>query len=131
METPKYLTLLGGRKMFLTLIAMFIGGAVEMYSANGMSASFAGLLAALIAAFSASNTLITNKQVAAPSELMSDAGTNLSELEASVMLQRSDLEQSKAETAQNFQQAANAVQELANTIANMKKVLTAVATGKK
>ena len=50
---------LGGRKFILTLIAMAIGTAIEIYTTRGISPSFAGLLAGLITAFSAANWAVS------------------------------------------------------------------------
>lgn len=54
---------LGGRKFLLTLIAVAVGTAVELTTARGITTSFAGLLAALVAAYGAANAVITNKGI--------------------------------------------------------------------
>jgi TolA-binding protein len=50
---------LGGRKFVLTILMLIIGSVVEVKSANGMSAVFAGFLAAMLAAFSTANVIAT------------------------------------------------------------------------
>ena len=50
---------LGGRKFILALIAMGIGTFIEIYTVRGVSTSFAGLLAGLVAAFSAANFAVS------------------------------------------------------------------------
>lgn len=50
---------LGGRKFLLTIICVAVGTAVELRTDRGVSASFAGLLAALVTAFGAANAYLT------------------------------------------------------------------------
>ncbi len=54
---------MGGRKFIMAIVIMIAGVVIELKSANGISVSMVGLLTALYATFSASNTLITNKQL--------------------------------------------------------------------
>jgi len=54
---------IGGRKFLMSLIIMIAGVIIELKGANGLSVNMAGLLAAILATFSASNTIITNKQL--------------------------------------------------------------------
>lgn len=131
--TPKYFYWLGGRKMALTVLAIAVGSAVDLLTDRGLSATFATFLAGAVASFSAANVINTVKMgssseaAAAPAE----PDPRVAELTASLQETNRDLAMAKAETQENFQQAATAVQSLANTIENMRKVVTAIATGKK
>ena len=62
---------LGGRKFVLTLICVGVGTVIELKTANGMSATFAGLLAALVTAFGAANAFLSAKY--ADGENLTDA----------------------------------------------------------
>ena len=54
---------LGGRKFVAALVCIVSGTLIEIYAANGLSVNMAGLIAAIYATFSASNTMITRKQL--------------------------------------------------------------------
>lgn len=56
---------MGGRKFLMAIVMLLVGAAIEVAGKNGLSVNMAGLMAALYTAFSASNALITNKQLAA------------------------------------------------------------------
>ncbi len=58
-----WMTHIGGRKFLLALIAIGIGTAIELTTDRGVSASFAGLLAGIIATFSAANFAVTNSHM--------------------------------------------------------------------
>jgi hypothetical protein len=60
---------LGGTKFLMTLIAMGIGTAVEILKPSGLGATFAGLLAGLVATYGVANTMITNKALATMPDL--------------------------------------------------------------
>lgn len=45
----------GGRKFLLALIVIALGTVIELYTQRGITASFAGLLTAIVASFSAAN----------------------------------------------------------------------------
>lgn len=51
----------GGRKFVLTLICVAVGAAVELTTARGVTAAFAGLLGTLVAAFGATNSWNTQQ----------------------------------------------------------------------
>lgn len=53
---------MGGRKFIMALFIMGAGIVIEIKNPNGISVSMVGLLSAIYATFSASNTIITNKQ---------------------------------------------------------------------
>lgn len=59
---------IGGRKFLMAIVMLIAGVAVELLGKNGLSVNMAGLMAALYTAFSASNALITNKQLASQAE---------------------------------------------------------------
>lgn len=52
---------LGGRKFVLTVICVAVGTIVEVATQRGVTAQFASLLAAMVAAFGAANTFNTNQ----------------------------------------------------------------------
>ena len=56
---------LGGRKFVLTIISLIVGTVVEVYSKNGVSATFASLLAGLVATFGVANTVLSHKAIGA------------------------------------------------------------------
>lgn len=58
---------MGGRKFLMAIVMLLVGAAIEVAGKNGLSVNMAGLMAALYTAFSASNAIITNKQLAAQS----------------------------------------------------------------
>lgn len=58
-ETNSFFKYLGGRKMGITLIAMLVGGLVEMHSTAGISESFMMLLVGLVGAFVTGNAATT------------------------------------------------------------------------
>lgn len=128
MEENSFFKYLGGRKMALTLLAMFVGGIIEMHTQNGISQSFAGLLAILVGAFSAANVVNTIKMGNTESEIK-EVSVNMSGLKEIQDL-KADLEASKAETAAQLEEGAVAIKTLAGTIENLKKVVSAVATAK-
>lgn len=57
---------LGGTKFIMTVVAMGIGTAVEVLKPSGLGATFAGLLAGLVATYGVANTFITNKALGLP-----------------------------------------------------------------
>lgn len=52
---------MGGRKFILALLAIGVGTTIELYTSRGLSATMAGLLGTLVAAFSAANYAVTKK----------------------------------------------------------------------
>jgi uncharacterized membrane protein required for colicin V production len=56
-----FLQKLGGRKFLMALICVSAGVAVDILSPNGLSAELAGLMAAIVAAFSAANYAVTKQ----------------------------------------------------------------------
>lgn len=60
-ESPKFFYYLGGRKMALALLAIFIGGMVEMHTEHGISVAFVTLLLGIVGAFTISNVVNTVK----------------------------------------------------------------------
>jgi hypothetical protein len=77
---------LGGRKFILALIAVAVGTAIELNTARGLSATMAGLLGTLVAAFSAANYAVTKKHMESRS-----GGKNLDEI-ASMIENRNNTE---------------------------------------
>jgi hypothetical protein len=59
---------IGGRKFIMAVLCMLAGVAIELKAANGLSVNMLGLLTALYATFSATNTIITNKQLKVEAE---------------------------------------------------------------
>lgn len=55
---------LGGRKFSMGIVLIVAGAAVDIMSPNGLSVNLLGLMTAIYAAFSASNSLVTVKQMA-------------------------------------------------------------------
>lgn len=53
----------GGRKFVLSLILILVGAAVELFTTRGITMAFAGLLGTILATFSATNMVITNKGI--------------------------------------------------------------------
>lgn len=54
---------MGGRKFLMAVLCMAAGVAIELKAENGLSVNMLGLLTAIYATFSATNTIITNKQL--------------------------------------------------------------------
>lgn len=54
---------IGGRKFIMGIVVMLVGAAIEMNRADGLSTEMAALITMIYATFSASNTLVTNKQL--------------------------------------------------------------------
>ena len=54
---------LGGRKFSMGIVLIVAGACVDIFSPNGLSVNLLGLMTAIYAAFSASNTMVTNKQL--------------------------------------------------------------------
>lgn len=54
---------LGGRKFVAALICILSGTLIEIFGGSGLSVNMAGLIAAIYATFSASNTMITRKEL--------------------------------------------------------------------
>lgn len=54
---------LGGRKFSMGIVLIVAGACVDVFSPNGLSVNLLGLMTAIYAAFSASNTLVTRKQM--------------------------------------------------------------------
>lgn len=54
---------IGGRKFIMGIVVMLIGAAIEMNRADGLSTEMAALITMVYATFSASNALVTNKQL--------------------------------------------------------------------
>jgi hypothetical protein len=50
---------LGGRKFLLAVASLLVGGYIEAQTARGVTPAFAGLVTAILAAFSMSNTMAT------------------------------------------------------------------------
>lgn len=63
METESFTDKLGGRKFLMALLCMGAGVAIEIKGPSGLSANMVALLGALYATFSASNAVITRKQL--------------------------------------------------------------------
>lgn len=59
---------IGGRKFLMAILMLLAGVAIEIVGKNGLSVNMAGLMAALYTAFSASNAIITNKQLSTTTE---------------------------------------------------------------
>jgi hypothetical protein len=70
----------GGRKFLMAIFIAIAGIVIEVYGKNGLSVNMAGLLATIYATFSASNTLITNKQVPKVGEEEPSVGLKLDDL---------------------------------------------------
>jgi protein-S-isoprenylcysteine O-methyltransferase Ste14 len=60
-KETKMLDKIGGRKFILALILVAVGTTIEMTTDRGVSASFAGLLGVILAAFGASNVIAKKK----------------------------------------------------------------------
>jgi hypothetical protein len=75
---------LGGRKFVLTVLCVAVGTAVEITTTRGVSPAFAGLLAALVAAFGAANAYNTNQALKASTSPDDNAptGPTMSDLDA-------------------------------------------------
>ncbi len=129
-ETPRYFYWLGGRKMALTVLAIAVGTAVDLFTERGLSATFATFLAGAVGAFSAANVINTVRSGSASAEPAVE-DPRIAELTVALQETNRDLAVNRNETTLGFQEAATAVQGLANTIENMRKVVTAIATGKK
>lgn len=56
---------IGGRKFTMALITIGIAASVDIFASNGLSVNMLGLLTAVYATFSASNTLVTRKELEA------------------------------------------------------------------
>lgn len=56
-----FLQKLGGRKFLMALVCVGAGVAVDILSPNGLSAELAGLMAAIVATFSAANFAVTKQ----------------------------------------------------------------------
>ena len=54
---------IGGRKFVMGIVLIVAGGAVDVLSPNGLSVNLLGLMTAIYAAFSATNAIVTNKQL--------------------------------------------------------------------
>jgi hypothetical protein len=54
---------MGGRKFIMGLIVMIIGLAIELKSDKGLSTEMAALMTMIYATFSASNAIVTNKEL--------------------------------------------------------------------
>lgn len=54
---------LGGRKFTMGIVLIIAGACVDVFAANGLSVNLLGLMTAIYAAFSASNTMVTRKQL--------------------------------------------------------------------
>lgn len=59
---------MGGRKFVLTLLMIGVGTVIEVVTERGLSATFAGFLGAILAAYSAANAVITNKAMSMSTE---------------------------------------------------------------
>lgn len=132
-KTPRLFELLGGRKMTLTWVAMLLGTAIEIGTERGISETFAMFLAGAVASFSAANVINTIKTSTGASSEVQAIGTQqlANATESALVKLDTKIEESKAETKKELEAGAAAVQGLASTIENMKKILTALATGKK
>lgn len=68
---------LGGRKFIMGIVVMLIGAAIEVNSANGLSTEMAALITMVYATFSASNAIVTNKQLSiSTSSTATEAGAS-------------------------------------------------------
>jgi len=54
---------IGGRKFSMGIVLIVAGACVDIFAPNGLSVNLLGLMTAIYAAFSASNTLVTRKQM--------------------------------------------------------------------
>ncbi len=64
---------LGGTKMSLSILAILVGAAIELLTPRGVSPSFAGLLAGIVAAYGAANAVITNRTSSLEAESPSES----------------------------------------------------------
>lgn len=111
-ETPSYMKAVGGRKMFLALLSVLVGGLVEVYSTNGMSTSFAGLLAAVVGAFSAANVFTTVKTVGSTEFETTPAPTpDTSAIEAKIDDLTTAYQADMKTASETIQALSNAIQE--------------------
>lgn len=70
---------MGGRKFLMGIIVMLIGAAIEINSPKGLSTEMAALITMIYATFSASNAIVTNKQLSVQTSEAGPVPTNVVE----------------------------------------------------
>jgi hypothetical protein len=130
MDGPKYFYYLGGRKMTLTILAIAVGTAVDLMTDRGLSATFATFLAGAVGAFSAANAVTTIKMASSSSEDGEEQVAPEAVPDPRIPEIQERVEALRSETEQNLQQAANAIQGMGAAIDNLRKVVSAIASGK-
>jgi len=120
MESNSLIEKLGGRKFVLAMIAVAVGTAIEVTTTRGVSGSFAGLLAGIVAAFGAANAVITNRAMS----VEADASEPVGELTPAVDLSPINNELAAVKDIQGRQ--GQVIEQLAQGLSNNNKLVTAL-----
>lgn len=111
---------LGGRKFLLALIAIGVGTAIELTTDRGVSASFAALLAGIVAAFGAANAVITSRAMATSSD-----GGNVAEISEQASVDLTPVTEKLAELDAAQIKLSEAVSQVGLVASNTNKLLAA------
>ncbi len=123
-KSNRFFDNIGGRKMALTILAIVVGTIIETVTERGLSTSFAGLLAGLVAAYSATNMMITNSA-------MKMSGGNVADKDDGYILEslnnvQSQIDQLTKNADQVLEKQAADIEATKATVVNLGKVVTAM-----
>lgn len=117
---------LGGRKFLGFIIAVVAGSLIEIFGKNGLGANMVALIGAAYATFAASNTLITNKELATASQPVAPVEVDLTEQAQTAFDSQAVTKEIRDTLIQNNQQLAGILNQIGTELANQQGANTQI-----
>lgn len=119
---------MGGRKFLGFIIAVVAGSLIEIFGKNGLGANMVALIGAAYATFAASNTLITNKELATAAAPVTPAPleVDLAEPAQTAFDSQAVTKEIRDTLIQNNQQLAGILNQIGTELANQQGANTQI-----